>query len=209
MGHNSLNIMSLVDLRCSRCHGAGHCAKDCHLPFLRTKTVQEERQDRLHKRTAVLTKKGVLTKGDWQQDRSLGQQLRTLRDVEREARKEKLAKERQREREQKEGLWLKTLNGHDREIDWECSSQSTACTARTPLTLTPDDEEAMRCKVEADKDVRRLQKKLRDIIKLESCDKLDELQQAKLDKKFEVQVELDTARGLARARAKNELQLQG
>merc|ERR1712060_414263 len=95
------------------------------------------------------------------------------------------------------------------EIDWECSSQSTACTARTRLTLTPDDEEAIRCKVEADKDVRRLQKKLRDIIKLESFDKLDELQQAKLDKKSEVQVELDTARGLARARAKHELQLQG
>merc|ERR1712014_448287 len=136
-------------------------------------------------------------------------------------RKEELAKERQREREQKEGLWLKTLNGHDKEkhdreklqqtklarpkqpakqeIDWECSSQSTACTARTRLTLTPDDEEA----------VRRLQKKLRDIIKLESFDKLDELQQAKLDKKSEVLVELDTARGLARARAKNELQLQG
>merc|ERR1719461_152253 len=95
------------------------------------------------------------------------------------------------------------------EMDWECASQSTACTARTLLTLTSDDEEAVHCKVEADKDVRRLQKKLRDIIKLESFDKLDELQQAKLDKKSEVQVELDTARGLARARAKNELQLQG
>merc|ERR1711994_188447 len=89
------------------------------------------------------------------------------------------------------------------EIDWECSSQSTACTARTPLTLTPDDEEAVHCKVEADKDVRRLQKKLRDIIKLESCDDLDELQQAKLDKKFDVEVELDTAMGLAWAGAKD------
>ena len=94
------------------------------------------------------------------------------------------------------------------EMDWECASQSTACTARTLLTLTSDDEEAVRCKVEADKDVRRLQKKLRDIIKLESCDSLDELQKAKLDKKEGVQLELDTALGLARARAKNELQLQ-
>merc|ERR1712008_147417 len=102
-----------------------------------------------------LTKERILTKEDWQHDRSLGQQLRTLRDVEREARKEELAKKKQREREQKEGLWLKTPNGHDREkhdreklqqtklarpkqpakqdIDWECSSQSTACTARTPV----------------------------------------------------------------------------
>merc|ERR1712008_532350 len=94
---------------------AGHCAKDCHLPFLRTKTVQEERRDRLCERTAVLTKERILTKEDWQHDRSLGQQLRTLRDVEREARKEELAKKKQREREQKEGLWLKTPNGHDRE----------------------------------------------------------------------------------------------
>merc|ERR1712012_1354196 len=128
---------------------------------------------------------------------------------------------------EKRDRWQKTLNEHDRktmvqqqtqlarpkqratqEMDWECASQSTACTARTLLTLTSDDEEEVRCKVEADKDVRRLQKKLRDIIKLESCDNLDELQKAKLDKKFDVQVELDTARSLARARAKNELQLQ-
>merc|ERR1739838_342173 len=149
-----------------------------------------------------------------------------MRYVERVMRKTKMGEEKQQEwekkrqeKDKKEG-WQKTLNEHDRnimlqqqtqlarpkqratqEMDWECASQSTACTARTLLTLTSDDEEAVRCKVEADKDVRRLQKKLRDIIKLESCDSLDDLQKAKLDKKPDVQVELDTARSLARLRS--------
>merc|ERR1719251_128046 len=90
--------------------------------------------------------------------------------------------------------------------DLECASQSTASTAMT-VTLARDDEEEVRCKVEADKDVRRLAKKLREIVKLEACNSLDPKQKAKLEKKLDVEIELDTARGLARARAQNELRV--
>merc|ERR1712241_1463750 len=92
----------------------------------------------------------------------------------------------------------------ERQGEWECSSQSTVSTAMT-ATLMPEDEEAVRCKVEADKDVRRLAKKLREMDKLEACNNLNPMQKAKLEKKWDVEVELDTARGLARARARNEL----
>merc|ERR1719251_153389 len=90
--------------------------------------------------------------------------------------------------------------------DLECASQSTASTAMT-VTLARDEEEEVRCKVEADKDVRRLAKKLREIVKLEACNSLDPKQKAKLEKKLDVEIELDTARGLARARAQNELRV--
>merc|ERR1712060_535903 len=91
--------------------------------------------------------------------------------------------------------------------DLECASQSTASTAMT-VTLARDDEEEVRCKVEADKDVRRLAKKLREIVKLEACNSLDPKQKAKLEQKSDVEIEFDTARGLARARAQNELRVR-
>jgi len=88
--------------------------------------------------------------------------------------------------------------------DLECASQSTASTAQT-ATLATDYEEEVRCQVEADKDVRRLAKKLREIVKLEACNSLYPKQTAKLEQKSDVEVELDTVRGQARARARQEL----
>jgi len=59
--------------------------------------------------------------------------------------------------------------------------------------------------VVADKDVRRHQKVLRDIAKLEGRGDLDALQSAKLKRRSDVEVELSTARELAKARARNVL----
>merc|ERR1711953_70318 len=106
--------------------------------------------------------------------------------------------ERQEEWEAKKREW------EARQQKWECSGQSTVSTAMT-ATLTPEDEEAVRCKVEADKDVRRLAKKLREMVKLEDSNSLNPMQKAKLEKKRDVEIELDTARGLARARARIEV----
>merc|ERR1712242_583294 len=110
------------------------------------------------------------------------------------AREEKLAKEASKEQAKQE--------------DWECSSQTTASTAITWVTLTPEVEEEVQCKVEADKDVRRLAKKLREMVKLEACNSLDPLQKAKLERKHDLEEELDSTRGLARARALNELNVR-
>merc|ERR1712150_455218 len=77
-----------------------------------------------------------------------------------------------------------------KEQEWETSSLATTC------TLRPVDE---------DKEVRRLAKKFREMVKLECCNSLEPLQKAKLEKKPDVERELASARRIAAFRARNEL----
>merc|ERR1712066_1079654 len=60
-----------------------------------------------------------------------------------------------------------------------------------------------------DKNVRKLTKKLQEISKLEGLRDLDVLQVAKVARKREVEVEYETALGLAIARTRNELRGRG
>merc|ERR1712032_175014 len=90
--------------------------------------------------------------------------------------------------------------------DWESSSQSTASTAPTRATLTSEEEDQLQRMVAADNNVRRYEKKLREIAQLEVRSSLDTLQKAKIEKKHEYELELNAARGLALARARQELQ---
>jgi len=59
-----------------------------------------------------------------------------------------------------------------------------------------------------DKTVRKHDKILREIMKLEGHKDLDRLQKAKLERKPDVEMELDAAKGLARVRARHELKCQ-
>merc|ERR1740138_750585 len=78
--------------------------------------------------------------------------------------------------------------------DWETSSQTTdASTAATATALSPEDEEELERRVAVDKAVRRHEKTLREIAKLEGRE--------------DVEAELWLAKGLARFRAKSELRL--
>merc|ERR1712026_102328 len=86
-----------------------------------------------------------------------------------------------------------------KEQEWETSSLATTC------TLTPVDEEEVQCKVEADKEVRRLEKKFREMVKLECCNSLEPLQKAKLEKKPDIERELAFARRIAAVQARDEL----
>mmetsp|Transcript_23316 Transcript_23316/g.59410 ORF Transcript_23316/g.59410 Transcript_23316/m.59410 type:complete len:93 (+) Transcript_23316:330-608(+) len=56
-----------------------------------------------------------------------------------------------------------------------------------------------------DKEVRKLAKVLREVCKLEECEHLETLQAAKVARKAEVESELESVLGLARARARHEL----
>merc|ERR1712039_1086732 len=71
--------------------------------------------------------------------------------------------------------------------------------------LAVDGEEEVKRMVSQDKEVRKLLKVLREIQKLESQSELDALQQAKVARKHDVEVQLITAEGLAKARARNYL----
>merc|ERR1711869_101378 len=88
--------------------------------------------------------------------------------------------------------------------DWETKSDISEATTSTAATATFSNEE-VRCLAAKDKEVRKLEKLLREISKLEECQHLDPLQKAKVARKPQVEIELETARGLAEARVRNEL----
>merc|ERR1712014_76632 len=83
---------------------------------------------------------------------------------------------------------------------WECESNCTESTA-----VTSGNEEVVEKLASMDKQVRKLAKTLREIVNLEGLRDLDVLQVAKVARKREVEIELDTALGLAKARVRKEL----
>jgi len=175
---------------CARCRKEGHEAKDCKLPFLRKSTLAEVRADRRLERARATA--------EWEAREA----KRETKRAEWEARQA----ENEPKRAEREARQAQRKAQHP---DWEetCSQTTDASTAAPWPALSPEDEEELERRVAADKAVRRHEKALREIAKLECRGDLDALQRAKLERRSEVEVELSTAKGLARARAKNELQL--
>jgi hypothetical protein len=178
---------------CTRCRKEGHAAKDCKLPFLRSRTLADERAEV----RAIRLQERAQARAEWEA---------------REAKREKKRAEweaRQAEDEPKRAAWeARRAQRKAQHPDWETCSQTTdASTAATATALSPEDEEELERRVAADKAVRRHEKTLREIAKLEGRGDLDALQRAKLERREDVEEELSTAKGRARAVAKNELRL--
>jgi hypothetical protein len=178
---------------CTRCRKEGHAAKDCKLPFLRSRTLADERAEV----RAIRLQERAQARAEWEA---------------REAKREKKRAEweaRQAENEPKRAAWeARRAQRKAQHPDWETCSQTTdASTAATATALSPEDEEELERRVAADKAVRRHEKTLREIAKLECRGDLDALQRAKLERREDVEEELSTAKGRARAVAKNELRL--
>merc|ERR1712118_335613 len=91
--------------------------------------------------------------------------------------------------------------------EWDAKSNISEATTSTAATVSFSNEE-VRCLAAKDKEVRKLEKVLREIAKLEDCQHVDALQKAKVARKPQAQLELATAWGLAEARARNELRQQ-
>merc|ERR1739845_241023 len=108
------------------------------------------------------------------------------------------------EREAKTALRL----GQSKDIDVETASCDSVSTRASSVASIEFDEKVQAkalLAAEDDKDVKKLKKKLREIDALQerfnSGEKLEKLQQDKLNSKGQVEVELSTAVGLAAARA--------
>eukprot|EP00929_Paragymnodinium_shiwhaense_P081818 TRINITY_DN4290_c0_g1_i10.p1 TRINITY_DN4290_c0_g1~~TRINITY_DN4290_c0_g1_i10.p1 ORF type:complete len:187 (-),score=62.79 TRINITY_DN4290_c0_g1_i10:252-812(-) len=166
--------------QCCRCLRYGHTNKECARPYFRVHTDAELRQQRLAEKEK--------RKQQW------------------EARQAEKAKK-QAEWDAKQAAW------QARQAAWQSShgkkasserSGDTLSTRAESLSLSIDQDEVMRLASE-DKLVRKLEKVLRDIERLEGQERLDRLQVAKLAKKPAVLTELETARGLAASRARDEL----
>eukprot|EP00444_Apocalathium_aciculiferum_P007175 CAMPEP_0183391282 /NCGR_PEP_ID=MMETSP0370-20130417/6331_1 /TAXON_ID=268820 /ORGANISM="Peridinium aciculiferum, Strain PAER-2" /LENGTH=214 /DNA_ID=CAMNT_0025570975 /DNA_START=98 /DNA_END=742 /DNA_ORIENTATION=- len=167
---------------CTRCRRAGHLAQDCQcLPFLRLQSVAEERGQRQARRAE--TEKQF------------------------EARKAE-NENKCAEFESRKAAWALRQAARPSRKDADKSASESACTESTaPSTGDVDEVDAAEVESRAsmDKEVRKLAKVLREICKLEECDHLETLQSAKVARKPEVQSELESVLGLARARARNEM----
>jgi hypothetical protein len=110
------------------------------------------------------------------------------------------------EREARMALRASQRQPRQAESKWETESDRTASTEATSFggARAVDEAEVERL-AHADKGVRKLVKTLREIGKLEEGSVLEPLQAAKVAKKSELEVELDSALGLAKARARNDL----
>jgi len=171
------------DAKCSRCGGAGHFAKDCKLSFTRDLTRAEMREKRIKDEAEKARKKA-----EW------------------EAQQAKYEKKKAAWAE-RQAAWAerKAKAGKDWDARSDVSLASTAATS----TLTDEQELEVCALVAKDKEVRRLEKLLRDIAKLEESTDLDALQLKKVNRKSEIEVALETTRGLLAARARNQVRQQG
>merc|ERR1719476_719059 len=90
--------------------------------------------------------------------------------------------------------------------DVDGKSEVSECTVSTASTeARAIDHAEVQRRASTDMEVRKLQRLLREIERLQQLQSLDKLQAAKVSRKSEVEVQLNTARGLAEAHARNEL----
>merc|ERR1711904_730225 len=105
------------------------------------------------------------------------------------------------ERSQKQAAWAERQAKKAEEWDTKSDISQASTAVTSTLTLTNEQELEVCAFVAKDKEVRRLQKLLREIAKLEQSADLDALQQKKANRKPELEMALETACGLAAARA--------
>eukprot|EP00929_Paragymnodinium_shiwhaense_P003558 TRINITY_DN10412_c0_g1_i1.p1 TRINITY_DN10412_c0_g1~~TRINITY_DN10412_c0_g1_i1.p1 ORF type:complete len:210 (+),score=40.51 TRINITY_DN10412_c0_g1_i1:81-710(+) len=166
-------------VQCCRCLRYGHSNKECDRPYFRVHTDAELRQLRLADREK--------RRQEW------------------ESRQAEKAKK-QEDWEAGRAAWQARGEAAQKRPDGKgAPSELSADTRSTSAeSVVIDQQEVMRL-ASQDKLVRKLEKVLRDIERLEEQEKLDILQLRKISKKPEVVIELDTARGLAASRVRAEL----
>jgi len=158
------------------------------LPFYCTKTAADRRAEAAKKKAEWLAR---------QEEKAKKQAEYEARQLVREEEKAK----KQAEYEARQAAW-KARKSVNKDCDTESISTEVSTAASTMVVV--DEMEVERIAM-ADKVVRKFLKALREIEKLEGQDNLQENQKAKLARKSETELELDSAKLSAKARARKEL----
>eukprot|EP00929_Paragymnodinium_shiwhaense_P109965 TRINITY_DN76614_c0_g1_i1.p1 TRINITY_DN76614_c0_g1~~TRINITY_DN76614_c0_g1_i1.p1 ORF type:complete len:225 (-),score=80.65 TRINITY_DN76614_c0_g1_i1:268-942(-) len=221
-------MSAVAAMVCARCKQPGHTNKQCQLPFFRQCTEAEQRKQRLAEKAARKAEwerlqaerehSRALKQAEFEAKQAAWQKRQAEIAEERQARKAakeaRLAEQRRRgnakfaREARKAGVKLEWVPVSKpaavRRVAWEDMSESTAASecAGLPASVDEDDVELLAA---LDKNVRKLQKALRQIATLEEAEKLDPLQQAKVDKKPQVSNQLAAAWAIAKVHARWEL----
>eukprot|EP00929_Paragymnodinium_shiwhaense_P022158 TRINITY_DN14236_c0_g1_i1.p1 TRINITY_DN14236_c0_g1~~TRINITY_DN14236_c0_g1_i1.p1 ORF type:complete len:228 (+),score=51.51 TRINITY_DN14236_c0_g1_i1:58-684(+) len=185
---------------CLRCGKLGHTHKECPRPMMRTHTIAELRQVRFaeKQKAAERAAKREEERAAWEEKRakeSAAWELRQAKRAQREAARSESRSESVAASAPPQAMGKAAARWSDMS-DVSDETESTYA----PSVWEQDDIKRV---ASNDKEVRKLEKKLRDMEKLEKLEKLDHLQKQKLAGKAQLVIDLDTARGLAEARARD------
>jgi len=190
-----------AEMKCSRCGRVGHIAKDCKLPFTREFTRAEMREKNEAEKAQRRAEREA-----WQaasEKKQAEYERKQAAWAERQAKRVELSKKNaEADKPAKKGA----RGAQEWDTKSDISLASTAVSATT--TLTNEQELEVHALAAHDKEVRRLDKLLREIAKLEQCMDLDVLQKKKVGRKSELEMARESAHGLAAARARNQVRQQ-
>merc|ERR1719160_1389886 len=166
---SAMSSASTNIIKCSRCHRSGHYAKDCTLPFTRTLTVAEMRLKRQAEAAQKTTERKAKQaeseekKAEWEARQAVLAKAREARQVKSDARRAS----------------QRSLRGAKSTPEWDTKSDISDATVSTTVSTVFSNED-VRCLASKDKEVRKLEKLLREIDKLQEQQDLDVLQKAKV-----------------------------
>jgi len=180
---NMANSTEDCDIVCTRCNHTGHRAKDCSRPFF-AKSVEERRAE------------AAKSREEWE-----------ARQKKRDEREKKYAEweAKQAEWKAKQAQWEARRRSKK---DFDEESDATDLSTAASITCIVVDEAEVERLALMDKEVRKFAKVLRDIEKLEGRSDLDELQKKKIARKHDLEVDFESAKGIAKVLARDQLRRQ-
>eukprot|EP00403_Amphidinium_massartii_P039078 CAMPEP_0178433852 /NCGR_PEP_ID=MMETSP0689_2-20121128/33121_1 /TAXON_ID=160604 /ORGANISM="Amphidinium massartii, Strain CS-259" /LENGTH=210 /DNA_ID=CAMNT_0020055897 /DNA_START=96 /DNA_END=728 /DNA_ORIENTATION=- len=193
-GHAAVNckVKTFLKAECIVCHSLGHVAANCPVRRASEKAAYEERQRLREERQAAYEER---------------QRLREERQKEQQGRKDEY-EAREAARQKRREAWAEWVAA------WDASQQDLASCSQSACDDDVADGSASTLSTAAtnpaaheERTIKKLEKKLREVAKLEerlsNGEHLDKLQHAKLEQRSSIEREIEDVRALAAARMRH------